>query len=213
MGECRAAGWKPAAPESFDVRMMTLFNVAEPGISIRPIHRMVHGLDAFDEGRFLDAASEHFHVEPQESLEAMISATKQGSPPRHVVGCMMANRVVTLSLKDEAIMDQLGLSDRSPEYRRLDVTILQEAILHRLLGIDERALEEQRNITYAVDIQRGVSDLQQGREQLFFYLNATLPEQVLRVADHGEKMPQKSTDFYPKLLTGLVLSKMEIDKP
>ncbi len=213
MHECRAAGWTPAAPESFDVRMMTLFNVAEPGISIRPIHRMVHGIDAFDEATFLDAASEHFHVEPQDSLDSMVSATKAGQPQRHVVGCMMAGHAVTLTLKDEAIMDRLGLSDRSPEYRRLDVTILQEAILHRLLGIDERALEEQRNITYTVDVDRGVSDVQQGREQLFFYLNATLPEQVLRVADHGEKMPQKSTDFYPKLLTGLVLSRMEIDKP
>ena len=52
----------------------------------------------------------------------------------------------------------------------------------------------------------------EGREQIFFLMNATTADEVIRVADHGEKMPQKSTDFYPKLLTGLVLSKMEIEK-
>jgi len=57
-----------------------------------------------------------------------------------------------------------------------------------------------------------VSAVDSGSEQIFFLLNPTSPSEVRRVADHGEKMPQKSTDFYPKLLTGLVLSKMEIDR-
>ncbi|MBE0636210.1 DUF1015 family protein, partial [Candidatus Bipolaricaulota bacterium] len=73
-----------------------------------------------------------------------------------------------------------------------------------------QALEEQRNVTYTVDAEQGEAMVKAGTEQLFFYLNATSPEEVVRVADHNEKMPQKSTDFYPKLLTGLVLTKMEI---
>ena len=212
MNECRAATWSPAAPESFDVRMMTLFNVAEPGMSIRPIHRLVHGIEAFDEEAFLSTVSEHFHVTPHDSVESMIAATREGLH-EHTLGCVSAGRTVTLTLKEEGIMDRLGLADRSVDYRRLDVTVLQEAILHRILGIDDAALEEQRNITYTVDVNRGLADVRQGKEQLFLYLNPTRPEEVLRVADHGEKMPQKSTDFYPKLLTGLVLMKMEIAKP
>lgn len=87
---------------------------------------------------------------------------------------------------------------------------MQAALLDRLLGVDAKALEEQRNVTYTVDAEQGICEVETGREQLFFYLNATSPEEVIRVADHNEKMPQKSTDFYPKLLTGLVLTKMEI---
>ena len=94
----------------------------------------------------------------------------------------------------------------------MDVTVLHAAILDRLLGVDAKALEEQSNVTYTVDAAHGVEMVQSGEEQLFFYLNATSPEEVVRVADHDEKMPQKSTDFYPKLLTGLVLTKMEMTK-
>ena len=63
-----------------------------------------------------------------------------------------------------------------------------------------------------MDITHGVKMVDEGEEQLFFLLNPTTADEVRRVADRGEKMPQKSTDFYPKLLAGLVLSKMEIDK-
>jgi uncharacterized protein (DUF1015 family) len=211
MNECTQHSWRPAAPESFDVRMMTLFNVAEPGMSIRPTHRLVHGIEGLDPETFLEAASEHFRVQAQDSLEAMIAATSDGRA-RHTFGCVTAGSFTTLQLKDESAIDALVEPDRSADYKRLDVTILHSAILERLLGIDAKALEEERNITYIGDVKRAASLVQSGQEQLLFYLNATSPEEVVRVADHNEKMPQKSTDFYPKLLTGLVLMKMEIAK-
>ena len=209
MNECQANAWQAAAPESFDVRMMTLFNVAEPGMSIRPIHRMVHGIDGFNATDFLAAASEHFHIEQHDGVDAMTEAVRNGRR-QHTVGCVAGNSVTTLTLKDIAIMSELIEADRSEDYKQLDVTILHAAILDRLLGIDAQALEEQRNVTYTVDANEGVAMVEAGTEQLFFYLNATSPEEVVRVADHNEKMPQKSTDFYPKLLTGLVLTTMEI---
>lgn len=211
MNECEQQSWQPATPESFDVRMMTLFNISEPGMSIRPIHRLVHGIDNFDETSFFRAASEHFDIQTHDSLETMLAATQTGSQ-RHTFGCAGKDSFVTLTLKDEAFMQELITSDRSDDYKRLDVTILHAAILDRLLGIDTQALEEQSNVTYTVDAEKGFSLVQTGQEQLFFYLNATSPDEVIRVADHNEKMPQKSTDFYPKLLTGLVLTKMEIAK-
>ena len=209
MTACNEQSWQQAAPESFGVRMMTLFNVAEPGMSIRPIHRLVHGVDDFDVERFFDAAEEHFHVERHPSFEAMAETTKKGRSS-NTVGCMSKESFATLALKDESIMQGLVPEDRSEDYKRLDVTVLHAAILDRLLGIDAAALEEQRNVTYTVDAEQGASKVREGDEQLFFYLNATSPDEVIRVADHNEKMPQKSTDFYPKLLTGLVLTKMEI---
>ena len=207
--ECRQKGWTPAAPESFDVRMMTLFNVAEPGMSIRPIHRMVHGIDGFDPARFLADAAEHFVIDRCNGFDKMRAATEQGRG-RHTFGVAWMDGFATLRLRDEAVMEVLLPGEWSSDYRRLDVSVLHAAILDRLLGIDAQALEEQRNITYTVDPAEGVESVLQGREQLFFHVNATSADEVIRVADHGEKMPQKSTDFYPKLLTGLVMTAMEI---
>jgi uncharacterized protein (DUF1015 family) len=211
MGECVANGWRPAAPESFDVRMMALFNVAEPGTSIRPIHRLIHGVAGFDAEAFLAAAAEPFVVERHPSFDAMVSATRAGRD-RHTFGCCTAGNYATLRLRDEASIRSLVPRERSDDYARLDVTILHAAILERLLGIDARALEEQRNVTYTVDARAGADAVASGGEQILFVLNPTSADEVIRVADRGERMPQKSTDFYPKLLTGLVLSVMEIEK-
>ena len=210
MRECQEKGWKPAAAESFDGRMMTLFNIDEPGMSIRPIHRIVHAVPNFDPQAFLAKAQEDFEVSVHGSLAEMKQAMKAGRG-RHTFGCYTNGVFATLAMRDVGVMDAL-ISDRSSDWRHLDVSILHTAILDRVLGIDAKALEEQRNVTYTVDITHGVKMVDEGEEQLFFLLNPTTADEVRRVADRGEKMPQKSTDFYPKLLTGLVLSKMEIDK-
>ena len=211
MRECEEKGWRPAAPESFDVRMMTLFNIDEPGMTIRPIHRLVHALSDYDPQTFLKKAEENFEVKRYSSLAEMehgVAAEKE----HHIFGFYSGGIHASLTLRDEGIMDRLITGDWSGDWKRLDVSILHTVILDRLLGIDAKALEEQRNITYAHAPQEGVAAVDSGKEQIFFLLNPTSPSEVRRVADHGEKMPQKSTDFYPKLLTGLVLSKMEIDK-
>ncbi len=109
-------------------------------------------------------------------------------------------------------MDRLIPGDRSSDWKSLDVSILHTAILERHLGIDAKALEEERNVTYTGDPRDAVAKVDSGKEQALFLVNPTSPEEVRRVADHGEKMPQKSTDFYPKLLSGLVIHKMEIAK-
>ncbi len=211
MRECLAAGWAPAASESFDKRLMTLFNVAEPGMSIRPIHRLIHGVPGFVPEEFLARAEERFAITRYPTFEAMEVATRAGKG-HHVFGFYAHGVRATLTLRDVAAMDQLISSEWSREYKQLDVSILHAAILEPLLGIDARALEEQTNITYSVTIEKGRKGVESGSEQIFFVLNPTVAEEVVSVADHGEKMPQKSTDFYPKLLTGLVAMKMQIRK-
>ncbi|MEI6171223.1 MAG: DUF1015 domain-containing protein [bacterium] len=209
--ECREKGWAPAAPESFDKRLMTLFNVAEPGMSIRPIHRLVHGVAGYDAESFLAKAAEHFVVTRFPTFEAMEAATRAGKD-RHTFGFAARGVHATLAFRDERVMDRLIAGSWSADTKRLDVSILHAAILEPLLGIDARALEEERNITYSVTLEKGRKGIESGTEQIFFLLNPTGADEVVRVADHGEKMPQKSTDFYPKLLTGLVAMKMEIRK-
>jgi uncharacterized protein (DUF1015 family) len=208
--ECEAAGWKPAAPESFDARMMTLFNIDEPGMSIRPIHRLVHGVEAFDAKSFLRSAEGNFEVVRHPTMDSMEAAVSSGRP--HTFGCVTKDAFATLTLRDSVDLDSLIREDRSREYKSLDVSILHAGVLEGLLGVDAVALEEQTHVRYAVDAREGVEAVASGSEQLLLYLRATSAAEVVRVADRGEKMPQKSTDFYPKLLTGLVLSVMEIDK-
>lgn len=208
MRECQEKGWRPAAPESFDVRMMTLFNINEPGMTIRPIHRLVHGITGFDPESFVEKAHENFAVLEHPDHAAMERAMQRG---KHTFGVYTGGKFYTFTLRDESLMDRL-IEGHSSDWKRLDVAILHAAILERILGIDAQALEEQRNITYTRDPNDAIAQVNSGAEQIFFMLNPTTPQEVIRVADHGEKMPQKSTDFYPKLLTGLVLSKMEIHK-
>jgi len=211
MRECEKRGWTKAAPESFDVRMMTLFNIDLPGMTIRPIHRLIHALSDFDPKAFLEKAGNDFQVKRHATLSDMEKAVKAGCES-HTFGCYAGGTFATLTLRDEGLMDQLITGSWSSDWKHLDISILHTAILERLLGIDAKALEEQQNVTYSRDPEDALSKVDRGEEQIFFLLNPTSPDEVRRVADRGEKMPQKSTDFYPKLLTGLVLSKMEIEK-
>lgn len=211
MRECEEKGWTKAAPESFDVRMMTLFNIDLPGMTIRPIHRLIHSLSDFDPKVFLEKAGNDFQVQEHASLSELEKVVKAGRK-HHTFGCYAGGTFASLTLRDEGLMDQLITSSWSSDWKHLDVSILHTAILERLLGIDAKALEEQQNVTYSRDPEGALSKVDRGEEQIFFLLNPTTADEVRRVADRGEKMPQKSTDFYPKLLTGLVLSKMEIEK-
>jgi len=209
MRECLEKGWRPTAPESFDARMMTLFNIDEPGMTIRPWHRLVHAVARFDGERFLSQVKDDFEVVARRSLAEVEEAMRAGRE-RHTFGLYAGKRFATLALRDEGLMDRLLTGNQSRDWKRLDVSILHTAILERFLGIGAKALEEERNVTYTGDAAAAVREVDSGKEQVLFLVNPTSPDEVRRVADHGERMPQKSTDFYPKLLNGLVLTRMEI---
>jgi uncharacterized protein (DUF1015 family) len=118
-------------------------------------------------------------------------------------------RPTLLRLREEAKVDPLMLAH--PEvYRHLDVSILHTLVLERLLGIDEHKVVAQSHVDYARDRAGCIRRVDEGAAQAAFILNPTSVEQVQRVALLGERMPQKSTDFYPKLLTGLLFMKMRI---
>jgi uncharacterized protein (DUF1015 family) len=96
--------------------------------------------------------------------------------------------------------------------RALDVNILHEGILMPHLGIGPEELSSQKYVDYYRGANELLERLRRGEYQMAFFLNPTPVEQVREISEKGEKMPQKSTDFYPKLLTGLVIMKMEIDR-
>ena len=100
----------------------------------------------------------------------------------------------------------------SPASRALDVNVLHKLVLEALLGIGEQQLASESNLEYIKDlgtaIARSIEKVDQGQCQAVFFMNPTRVEQVKAVAAAGERMPQKSTFFYPKIYTGLVMHKL-----
>ncbi|NWG13028.1 MAG: DUF1015 domain-containing protein [Acidobacteria bacterium] len=214
MNECRSRGWKAAAVESFDKRLVACFNSAGEGITILPTHRLIHSLATLDVRRFVGEAAQYFFIEEVGSPEEMWQRMKQGRGRAHVFGFYAAalRMPCVLTLREESKVDPLMLA-HSEAYRQLDVSILHTLLLDRLLGIDAAKLASQANVEYAREKEACIRGVDEGNYQAAFFLNPTTVEQMQRVALLGERMPQKSTDFYPKLPTGLVLMKMCISRP
>jgi uncharacterized protein (DUF1015 family) len=95
---------------------------------------------------------------------------------------------------------------------RLDVTLLHGLLLERILGIDSNAQDAQTNLRYVKDIATALQEASAGDAQVAFIMNPPRLDQVRAIADAGEVMPQKSTYFYPKLASGLVMHRVELDQ-
>lgn len=101
------------------------------------------------------------------------------------------------------------LPEKSEASRQLDVSVLHTLVLERILGIDKENMANQKNLTYTRSQEEALESVENGTSQCAFILNPTRVEEIGAVAAAGEKMPQKSTYFYPKLITGLVMNNLE----
>lgn len=189
--------------------LMTLTDMADPGLTVFPTHRLVRGVEGFEESALLAACQEDFILEPQQnradSEKALENLYQEG---KHAFALYSGREWTVLTLKDPAVMETL-LPEKSPAYRTLDVSILHSLVLERLLGIDKENMASQKNLTYTRSAEEAQRSVDQGESQCCFLLNPTRVEEIGQVAQNGEKMPQKSTYFYPKLITGLVVNSLE----
>ena len=186
--------------EAFNFRMMTLVNLFDEGLVVLPTHRLIFDLENFKTEEFLSKAKQYFHVikVPRDELAHELGQKKDG----HAFGLYDGRETYLLSLRREESVARFT-PDRSDEYRRLDVTILHSMIVESLLGIAKERIED--HVRYEREPDRAFERVSSGEFQLAFLMNPTRPDQVKAVAELGERMPQKSTDFYPKLVSGLVL--------
>ena len=191
-----------------DCVMMFLADMEDPGLVVFPTHRLVSGLADFDPAQLLDRCRAYFSAEtlktPQEMAQRLDRERQSGN---HAFGFYAGTDFHLLTLSDPAVMKSL-LPHAGADVRTLDVSILHKLILESLLGIDGENLANQKNLSYTRDMGRAVADVQEGRCQCAFFLNPTGVSEIAAVAANGEKMPQKSTYFYPKLTTGLVIRTM-----
>lgn len=206
--DCREKGLsKPG--DGTDYVMMMLVDMAHPGLVVFPTHRLVRDLPDFDPAAALEKCKEYFEVSPRPSLASLDDElTALYDAGKKAFGFYDGGEGWTLlTLKDTSVMDQL-LPDVSPASRTLDVTVLHTLVLERLFGIDKENMQNQKNLTYVKLEKEAVDAVRKGEAQCAFLLNPTRVTEIRDVAAAGEKMPQKSTYFYPKLITGLVMNEL-----
>jgi uncharacterized protein (DUF1015 family) len=175
-------------------------NIADPGLVILPTHRLLFNLPAFDPVATIKKLSVFFSVEPIPADSIEQELTRRAAD--HVLALYAGpGRSWLLRLVDKAAVDRL-VRDRSTDYKGLDVTILHSLVIEHAFGVPAEKVED--HVAYERKATATIAAVDSSKYQAALLLNPTRAEQVSRVAAHGERMPQKSTDFYPKLVSGLV---------
>jgi uncharacterized protein (DUF1015 family) len=196
-------------------RMMTLVSMDDPSVTILPTHRVVQQVPGFDEQQMLKQLNELFDVQRFDSetpdLQAMLRRLGEfSSATTAFVVCFPGGRFLLARLKGDKTAMGLLAEQVHPAVRELDITILHSLILEGMLSLSAERQRSGEHILYYRDPAEAVKMVQERKAQAAFLLNPTRVHQVRDVALAGQVMPQKSTDFYPKMLTGLVIRKLDI---
>ena len=184
--------------------MMFLADLGDPGLVILPTHRLVKDIENFNKEEVLEKVSEYFISEKISGIDSI----KEDILSDKITFALYTGgeEYYKLTLKDENAVSKVVV-DRSKAYKELDVTALHSLILEPVFKIDKENMALQKNLTYTRSIDEAIDSVKSGKSQCSFILNSTKIEQLKNVALAGDKMPQKSTYFYPKLITGLVMNK------
>jgi uncharacterized protein (DUF1015 family) len=202
--------------ELFNYVLMYFANMEDQGMLIFPTHRLLHSLPDYDAAPFIDKLSTHFDLDAR-PFDASNGAARQEmqrllaekGKERHTLGLFLGGGTFYfLSLRDEKSMESFFEARAPKALRTLDVSILHRLVLESMLGITAEAQEQQTNLRYVKNWDEAMDRVLNGEAQMAFLMNATRMNEVRDVANAGEKMPQKSTYFYPKLLSGLVINKI-----
>jgi len=195
----------PPYPEA--AVMMTFVNMDSDDLVILPTHRVVHSLAGFNPVAFRNSAAEFFSTETLTGSEAADNVRALKAQQGTAFVAVTKDGALLLQAKPEAMAKAL---DHIPErQRQLDLTQLHAIVLDRLLGLDADKVREQTNIRYLRDAGEAVDQVRKGDADIAFLTNPVTMERLREVAFAGEVMPQKSTDFYPKLLSGLTIYALE----
>ena len=203
--ELRAEATSPRS--SVEYGSIFLTSMEDPGLIVLPTHRVVHGLRGFDLLRFLERLEVRFEVQelPPDGADALRGRLAESGRARPSFVLASGGRVFLLALRRG---EESAVPGPTP-LRKLDVPILHALILEEILGIDRPAQEKQVNLRYVKDAAGALEQARLPEVQAVFLLNPTQVGQLREVADAGEVMPQKSTFFFPKLASGLVLNPID----
>lgn len=196
----------------YDYVLTTLVNVYDPGLVVLPTHRVVGNLSDLTVKSIQEQLSALFEVREVGTLDDLpqLMAQLEEHKNDHVFGMVAGEQLHFLTLRDWETAAQLLPSDRSQSWKSLDVAILDNLILDNMLGIGEAQRRSQDNLAYSRSEEWVIAQIKNRSYQLGFLLNPTQVQEIVDVAQARDKMPQKSTYFYPKLITGLIINKLDI---
>ena len=204
---------------SFEFIMVYLSNMNESGLTILPTHRLLRNLGQWDSERLIESAKSLFHVERFESENGGELRWKEairagGMRKDTTIGfyCKEAACVYVLTAKRDRISSLLAQKGTPEPLRTLDVVVLDQIVLRDLLGLSEQFLANERNISFMHDFAEALEAVKSSRFDAGFFINHTRIEQVREVASAGLIMPHKSTYFYPKVISGLVINPLIPDE-
>jgi uncharacterized protein (DUF1015 family) len=202
----------PQAPQAsgpYEFVMMTFVNMNDPGLLVLPTHRVVHSLDSFSADAFQNSARSFFELEAIDPAIDAARATallrERGRAGTALLAVTAKSACLLHSPKPATAQFLAGLSDRQ---RALDVVQLHKCLLEGVLKLSEESIRNQQNLSYLREASEALSQVrgqtpEKAAANIAFLMNPCPVSQVRDVALAGEVMPQKSTDFYPKLLSGL----------
>jgi uncharacterized protein (DUF1015 family) len=199
-----SSGHIPAPPFPEAAMMMTFVNMDAPGITILPTHRVVFGLENFSSPDFITKASEYFDVtelsdsDPASDLIAELTKT----PGESFIAATGDGNYLLTPRPDAIAPVMQGLPLKQSQ---LGVAQLHKVVLDKLLGLDQDTITRLGNVHYIRDAQEAASLVESGNADIAFLIKPITLDQLRDVSLSGEVMPQKSTDFYPKLLSGLAI--------
>jgi len=206
--EAEGAGSPPSAGKGGVVKpyervMMTLVNMDSRGLVILPTHRVVHSLKQFDREQFIERARKYFEVVALTgSCEQKMSRLHEAGHHGTTLIAASGDECFLLHARAGA-MDNV-LKDVAPLQRQLDVVVLHKVLLEHVLGLSEESIRNQENISYHRDADEALKRVRDGAN-IAFLMNPIKMEQLREITFAGGVLPQKSTDFYPKMLSGLTI--------
>ena len=191
-----------------DYILMTLVNMEHEGLVVFPTHRIIRDLPAYRAEDVLSACAAGFEITKIEGgLEGAQALLDSRYAEGKIAFVLYDGGYTLLTLTDGEAMARLA-PDHSEAWQGLDVSVLHSLVLERCMGIDKENMANQKNLIYTRDAAEAVAAVDSGSANCCFLLNPTRVEQIAAVAAAGDKMPQKSTYFYPKIITGAVMNKL-----
>ncbi len=204
---------------SHEYVMVYLTDMFEPGLEILPTHRLLRNIGVWDPEQFIERAKSCFDVERFESehggeLRWREAIEAGGRRKDTTIGfyCRQAACAYVLTAKGEAVSALIASKDTPAQLQTLDVVVFDQIVLRDLLGASDQFLADEHNIGYTHDFAEAVEQIKSGRYDAGFFLNHTRIEQVRDIAGAGLTMPHKSTYFYPKVMSGLVVNPLSTDE-
>jgi len=214
---CRARAARADRNAPYEKVMMTLFNTTSKGLTILPTHRVVSNVPHFSFEAFRAALANAFdwrsypfaNTAQRREVYAKFRDDLAGrAREQRAIGVYPGGAFHICLLKKDANLEVL-LPGVSAAQRQLDVVLLHRLVLEQGLGITADAVKTEKNITYEREMDAAIADVDQGRAQMCFLLNSVSVETVAEMAMAGEVLPQKSTDFFPKLMSGIAMYRLE----